>query len=343
MGTNRETLSKKTPTVSLPEPTPLFSPRPVSELEAAATEIQRVYKGYRTRRNLADCAVVVEELWEKALVFAALERSSVSFFDIEEHETAVSRWERARTRAAKLGKGWCKDEKAQMLASQYLLEAIDPRHRFGLNLHLYYDVWSDCKTIQPFFYWLDVGDGKDVNLKDCPRSVLTLQCIKYLGPKERESYQVIVENGKLVHRQTGMLVHTVELGSKWIFVLSTSRVLYVGQEIKGVFQRSSFLSGGAVSAAGRLVAHNGVLEAIWPSNGYYLPTIHNFKKFISFLEEQQVDLTNVKQMCAIDDDKESFIDPTDHQHESMGSTSSATNREAPVYDLSKRLSCKWST
>ncbi|VVA11782.1 Hypothetical predicted protein, partial [Prunus dulcis] len=280
---------------------------------------------------------------EKALVFAALERSSVSFFNIEEHETAVSRWERTRTRAAKLGKGWCKDEKAQMLASQYLLEAL--KFIAQSFLRLIHAIGSDsiCNSIMMSGLNARLSNlsSTDVNLKDCPRSVLTLQCIKYLGPKERESYQVIVENGKLVHRQTGKLVHTVELGSKWIFALSASRPLYVGQEIKGVFQHSSFLSGGAASAAGRLVAHNGVLEAIWLSSGHYLPTIHNFKKLISFLEEQQVDLTNVK-MCAIDDDKESFIDPTDHQHESMGSISNATNREAPVYDLSKRLSCKWS-
>lgn len=38
----------------------------------------------------------------KALDFAALKRSSVSFFDIEKPETAVSRWSRARTRAAKV-------------------------------------------------------------------------------------------------------------------------------------------------------------------------------------------------------------------------------------------------
>ena len=38
----------------------------------------------------------------KALDFAALKRSSVSFFNIEKHETAISKWARASTRVAKV-------------------------------------------------------------------------------------------------------------------------------------------------------------------------------------------------------------------------------------------------
>ena len=76
--------------------------------------------------------------------------------------------------------------------------------------------------------------------------------------KEREEFEVVVESGKLVYKQSGMLVNTIE-GFKWIFVLSTSRSLYVGQKKKGAFQHSSFLSGGATTAAGRLMASQGVL------------------------------------------------------------------------------------
>ncbi|KAK7369106.1 hypothetical protein VNO80_11140 [Phaseolus coccineus] len=269
---------------------------PSSPKHIAALKLQKVYKSFRTRRKLADCAILVEQSWWKLLDFAELKRSSISFFDIEKHETAVSRWSRARTRAAKVGKGLSKDDKAQKLALQHWLEAIDPRHRYGHNLHFYYDNWLRCQSREPFFYWLDIGEGKEVNLEKCPRSKLQQQCIKYLGPMERLSYEVVVEDGKFFYKQSGELLNTTgkDAHAKWIFVLSTSKTLYVGKKSKGSFQHSSFLAGGATSSAGRLVIEHGVLKAVWPHSGHYRPTAENFKEFISFLEENNVSLSDVK-------------------------------------------------
>ncbi|KAJ1295741.1 hypothetical protein BS78_01G246700 [Paspalum vaginatum] len=265
--------------------------------QAAAVRLQKVYKSFRTRRQLADCAVLVEQRWWKLLDFALLKRNSVSFFDIEKPETAVSKWSRASMRAAKVGKGLSKDEKAQKLALQHWLEAIDPRHRYGHNLHFYYHRWLHCQSKQPFFYWLDVGEGKDVNLEEhCPRSRLHKQCIRYLGPKERESYEVVVEDKRLMYKLSRQIIDTAgsEKGKKWIFVLSTCKTLYIGQKQKGVFQHSSFLAGGATSAAGRLVVEDGILKAVWPHSGHYRPTEQNFQEFMNFLKDRSVDLANVK-------------------------------------------------
>ncbi|KAK6289573.1 hypothetical protein QQP08_015266 [Theobroma cacao] len=303
----------------------------------AALKLQKVYKSFRTRRQLADCAVVVEQRWWKLLDFAELKRSSISFFEIEKPETAISRWSRARTRAAKVGKGLSKDEKARKLALQHWLEAIDPRHRYGHNLQFYYAKWLHCDSKQPFFYWLDIGEGKEVNLEKCPRLKLQQQCIKYLGPTEREAYEVVIKNGKFVYKQTGKLLDTTggPKDTKWIFVLSAFKILYVGQKSKGTFQHSSFLAGGATLSAGRLVVEDGVLKAVWPHSGHYLPTEENFLEFMSFLQEHNVDLTNVKKSPSEEEEtitrKNSSLRSNESEAESSQQTQ-ATNSENSAHE-----------
>ncbi|KAL8204686.1 hypothetical protein R6Q57_010309 [Mikania cordata] len=121
---------------------------------------------------------------------------------------------------------------------------------------------------------------------------------------ERKAYEVAIENGKFFYKESGELIDTMgqTKGAKWIFVLSTTKTLYVGIKEKGSFQHSSFLSGGAALAAGRIFAEKGVLKAVWPHSGHYRPSEENFQDFISFLHENDVDTSNIKMNSSDDDD-----------------------------------------
>ncbi|KAL7243057.1 hypothetical protein ACSBR1_015465 [Camellia fascicularis] len=121
-------------------------------------------------------------------------------------------------------------------------------------------------------------------------------CIKYLGPLEREQYEYIVVEGKIVNKQSGNFLDTIKgmPRVKWTFVVSTSKRLYAGQKKKGLFHHSSFLSGGATLAAGRLEAEDGTLKSISPYSGHYRPTDDSLDNFLSFLNENGVNLDEIE-------------------------------------------------
>lgn len=46
-------------------------------------------------------------------------------------------------------------------------------------------------------YWLDYGEGKDLDLEDRPRSRLDSEFVRYLSREERQKYLVKIDkNGK---------------------------------------------------------------------------------------------------------------------------------------------------
>lgn len=110
----------------------------------------------------------------------------------------------------------CKQE-AKIINELYLLELVDVKHRYGLNLFVYYQVWKKSPTTpENFFYWLDYGEGRFLDLTEggCPREKLEREQIRYLSPEEQQLYLVVVgSGGRLCWAKNGLPVDTDS--TKW--------------------------------------------------------------------------------------------------------------------------------
>lgn len=92
---------------------------------------------------------------------------------------------------------------------QYFLEMMDLKHRHGSNLRKYHEHWKSTDSHENFFYWLDNGAGKEVELPACPREKLEREQIRYLSREERLNYEVKVDKtGRLRWAKNDELVWT---------------------------------------------------------------------------------------------------------------------------------------
>lgn len=122
----------------------------------------------------------------------------------EKREQAHRKREEAKARRRK---------DAKMMGLQYFLEMVDLKHRYGSNLRTYHEEWKKSDTKENFFYWLDYGEGRNLDMTTCPRERLDREQVRYLSREERQYYVVQVDaDGRLCWAKNGARIDTTE---KW--------------------------------------------------------------------------------------------------------------------------------
>ncbi|MCJ1478724.1 hypothetical protein MMC13_007408 [Lambiella insularis] len=215
--------------------------------DAAAGTIQRNYRGHRQRKKLDELSLDPSTRWTEALKEIRY-RTLISPRSRPKIETSTSsearqNWHRINqitrhargespspllsdfssisstssnslTRASrhhlfhhqpKSPKPWT----SKLLDLGYFVELVDLKHRYGANLKIYHAEWKKLPITDNFFYWLDYGEGKSMDLPGCPRATLEKEQVRYLSREQRLNYLVDVdEEGKLVWVRNGEKVDT---------------------------------------------------------------------------------------------------------------------------------------
>lgn len=119
--------------------------------------------------------------------------------------------QREAKRRKRLAEKQERNKSAKQMDLSYFLEMVDVKHRYGSNLRKYHAEWKLRPTNENFFYWLDYGEGRDVEVEKCSQERLEKMQVRYLGREERRFYEVIVDkDGKLCWRKDGLRVDTTD-------------------------------------------------------------------------------------------------------------------------------------
>jgi hypothetical protein len=88
---------------------------------------------------------------------------------------------------------------------------VDLKHRYGANLRIYHQEWKKSATHENFFYWLDEGEGRFLDVAASPRERLDRERVRYLSREERLNYLVKIDKeGRLVWAKNGVRIDTTE-------------------------------------------------------------------------------------------------------------------------------------
>lgn len=211
----------------------------------AATKIQAAYRGHRERREQQGLVLdpssrwtdLIAEMKYRSATAPHHDRPSAQKRGNSSSEIARMHWRRAGWIAEHAGRGDSSgntgssmlrmqpsdasstpskaadrlEATSMLMDLRYFLEMVDVQHRYGANLQVYHEFWQRQApgTAQNFFYWLDHGQGRFLDLSLCSREKLDREKIRYLSREERKNYLVCVDGeGRLRWEKNGELVTT---------------------------------------------------------------------------------------------------------------------------------------
>ncbi|KAG8667439.1 hypothetical protein FPOAC1_012270 [Fusarium poae] len=184
-------------------------PRPRTELDNDATDKSEEdhvakHKSANAREKWKKVSAIARRAGHDDLLSDSSESESSSDEDASPEERAAARARREKAIAARR-------HEARMMGIRYFLEMVDQKHRYGSNLCRYHEVWKQTDTHENFFYWLDYGEGRNIEIDGCPRDRLEREQVRYLSREERQYYLVEVDNeGRLCWAKNGQRIDTTE-------------------------------------------------------------------------------------------------------------------------------------
>ncbi|EXM03135.1 hypothetical protein FOIG_06024 [Fusarium odoratissimum NRRL 54006] len=184
-------------------------PRPKTEADNEAFDNSKA-DGFAKHKSAS-----AREKWKKASAVARRAGHDDLLSDSESSESSsdedASPEERVAARARREKATAARKHEARMMGIRYFLEMVDQKHRYGSNLCRYHEVWKRTDTNENFFYWLDYGEGRNVEVDGCPRDRLEREQVRYLSREERQYYLVEVDSeGRLCWAKNGQRIDTTE-------------------------------------------------------------------------------------------------------------------------------------
>ena len=148
-------------------------------------------KSRAERKSLSPTGNDTRERWRK--LGAIAQRAGSDDTSSEDESHAQNDAELRKIREHKRAKKAEREKFAKIMGLEYFLEMVDQKHRYGSNLRRYHAEWKKSDTRENFFYWLDYGEGKDLDLEDRPRKRLDTEQVRYLSREDRLKYLVEID------------------------------------------------------------------------------------------------------------------------------------------------------